>query len=163
MCEFSGKLIAWLDRELSEEEAVNVGWHVGRCPECRRASETYAQVSRAFLPCYEAAVLARPRKSRRRMLALIGAAAAILLAMALWPRPADKLMLGPPAVEPAPALAFERPMRATISVHGRRAAPKRVWIPEEPVIEIALPAEALFPPGAVPEGFSFIADVRTGP
>jgi hypothetical protein len=30
----------------------------------------------------------------------------------------------------------------------------------EPTVEVALPAAALFPPGAVAPGFSFIADVR---
>ena len=32
---------------------------------------------------------------------------------------------------------------------------------QEPVVEVALPADALFPPGAVPQGFSFIAEVRS--
>ena len=160
MCEYSGKLIAWLDRELPDEENINVAWHVGQCAECRRAVKAYEDVSRAFLPCYEASMMGRNRGARRWAPALIGAAAAILLALAIWPRPADKLTLRLPAAESAPAMAFERPARATLAVHARRAAPQRVWIAEEPVVEIALPAEALFPPGAAPEGFSFIADVR---
>jgi hypothetical protein len=32
----------------------------------------------------------------------------------------------------------------------------------QPEIEIAIPAEAIFPPGAVPEGFQFVADVSIG-
>jgi len=40
---------------------------------------------------------------------------------------------------------------------------RSVWAPAEPTIQVELPAELLFPPGAVPEGFSFIADVRTEP
>jgi hypothetical protein len=162
MCEYSGKLIAWLDRELPDEETINVAWHVSQCAECRRAVQAYEEVSRAFLPCYEAAMAGR-RRARRWAPVLIGAAAAILLAFVVWPRPADKLTLRAPAAEPAPAMAFERPAQATMPVHSRRVAPQRVWIVEEPVVEVALPAEALFPPGAVPEGFSFIADVRTEP
>jgi hypothetical protein len=30
-------------------------------------------------------------------------------------------------------------------------------------IEIAIPAEAMFPPGAMPNGINFIADVRIAP
>jgi anti-sigma factor RsiW len=33
------------------------------------------------------------------------------------------------------------------------------WIPAEPAIQIAIPAAAMFPPGAVPDGLTFIADV----
>ena len=33
------------------------------------------------------------------------------------------------------------------------------WTPAEPAIQIAIPAAAMFPPGAVPEGLTFIADV----
>jgi hypothetical protein len=36
------------------------------------------------------------------------------------------------------------------------------WIPVESVIEIVIPAEAVFPPGAVPEGVSFNADLTIG-
>jgi len=32
-------------------------------------------------------------------------------------------------------------------------------LPDEPVIQIAIPAEEMFPPGAVPEGMHFVADV----
>jgi hypothetical protein len=34
-----------------------------------------------------------------------------------------------------------------------------MWRPSEPAVEIIIPAEAMYPPGAVPAGFSFIADV----
>ncbi len=49
MCEYSGRLIAWLDRELPDDEATNVEWHVGQCTECRRAVSEYQEVSDAFL------------------------------------------------------------------------------------------------------------------
>ena len=54
MCEYSGRLIAWLDRELPDEEATNVAWHLGQCAECRQAVRAYEEVSGAFLACYEA-------------------------------------------------------------------------------------------------------------
>jgi hypothetical protein len=32
-------------------------------------------------------------------------------------------------------------------------------LPDEPVIQIAIPADEMFPPGAVPEGMHFVADL----
>jgi hypothetical protein len=32
-------------------------------------------------------------------------------------------------------------------------------LPSEPVIQIAIPADEMFPPGAVPQGMNFVADV----
>jgi hypothetical protein len=36
-------------------------------------------------------------------------------------------------------------------------------LPEESMIRIAIPAEEMFPPGAVPEGMNFVADVTIAP
>jgi hypothetical protein len=35
-------------------------------------------------------------------------------------------------------------------------------LPAEPAIEIVIPAEAVFPPGAIPEGVSFNANLTIG-
>jgi Putative zinc-finger len=165
MCEYSGRLVAWLDQELPPEEAVDVEGHVGQCAECRLAVGAYRQVSAAFLPCYEASMARAPRSTRRHwMVAIVGAAAAILLAMLLWPQPAQRIQLSAPAAVHAPAMAFLRSPRTAVAVRVKHVrAPQQVWIAQEPSVRIALPADALFPPGAVPEGFSFIADVRTEP
>jgi hypothetical protein len=165
MCEYSGRLIAWLDHELPDEEATNVEWHVGQCAECRKAVSAYEEVTRAFLGCFEAAKPARPNRHPWYWAA---AAAAILLAIAFVPLRVERLPVQPratlhaPAMAFAPPMAYERPPAPIVTVHARRApAPiRRPWIPNEPMVEVALPADALFPPGAVPEGFSFIADVR---
>jgi hypothetical protein len=164
MCEYSGRLVAWLDGELPEQEATNVEWHVGQCAECRRAVSAYEEVSAAFLPCYEAALARERPRSRRWIRVMVGTAAAILLAAILWPRPAERLKLPlPPAVH-APATAFVRPsMAVSVGRVKHVRAPKQVWMAQEPSIQVALPADAFFPPGAVPAGFSFIADVRTEP
>jgi hypothetical protein len=37
--------------------------------------------------------------------------------------------------------------------------PNANWVSFEPAIQIAIPVEAMFPPGAVPEGITFIADL----
>jgi hypothetical protein len=36
-------------------------------------------------------------------------------------------------------------------------------MPMDTAIQIAIPAEAMFPPGAMPNGINFIADVRIAP
>ena len=49
MCDFSGRLVAWMDRELPDEEAADAERHVRDCSECRRRVDAYKQVSRAFV------------------------------------------------------------------------------------------------------------------
>jgi hypothetical protein len=160
MCNYSGKLIAWLDHELAETAAVDVERHVGECAECRRAVHSYQEISRAFLNCMETGP-ARPGRNPLGWMAATGIAAAILLVIVLGRRPAETLAVHPPSPPPAPMIAYERPVSEK---PARRAAPKSIpkpqWSPVEPTVEVVLPADALFPPGAVPAGFSFIADVR---
>jgi hypothetical protein len=53
-------------------------------------------------------------------------------------------------------------------IHARRAAQRvqEYTTPKQPMdtaIEIAIPAEAMFPPGAMPNGINFIADLRIAP
>ncbi len=179
MCEYSGRLIAWLDHELTESEATNVEWHVAQCTECRQAAATYAEISSAFLECYESALAPPRRKPRLWAYSAVAAAAASLAAILLIQPRSEFTPLSVPPAATAPAMAFERspvPVFASnsaepkpvIRVMARRApvvVPVRTrirpeWVAIEPNVEVALPADALFPPGAVPQGFSFIADVH---
>lgn len=172
MCEYSGKLIAWLDHELPDQEATNVEWHVGQCAECRAAVAAYREVSDAFLVCCQSALAAPPRRNRRKWAwsgVAATAAAAILTAILLVQPRAEKLSVHAPPLPHAPAIAFERPAfeRPVRPIVRARSLPspaqipvRSQWIAVEPTVEVTLPADALFPPGAVPEGFSFIADVR---
>jgi anti-sigma factor RsiW len=167
MCEYSGRLIAWLDQELPDQEAINVESHVERCAECRKAVSAYQEVSAAFLSCYQAAMIARPRRNLP-WLASAGVAAAAVIAGILLVQPRlEKLPIHLPSPPHAPAMAFEKPAlpAAAVAVRLRPAmAPTppihRLWIADEPVVEVSLPADALFPPGAVPQGFHYIADVH---
>jgi hypothetical protein len=56
---------------------------------------------------------------------------------------------------------------AQVPAHAPAPRPSQIrdaaWQPAEPAIEIAIPAEAMFPPGAVPEGFNFTADLSIAP
>jgi hypothetical protein len=162
MCNFSGKLIAWLDRELTEAEAVDVEQHVRQCAECRRAVDSYRRISAAFLGCYVSAM--SPAKRAPRYWRWIAVAAAAFLIAAFLTRPRPRQLPAMPQAPHAPAMAFEKtPPRLLVVRTHRAPAPKPIraqWIAVEPTIKVALPADALFPPGAVPSGFSFIADVR---
>jgi hypothetical protein len=168
MCDFSGKLIAWIDRELAEAEAIQVGWHVRQCAECRRAVSSYREVSDAFLDCHAGAMPGAMPAHRTRIhwmwTPLASAIAAAILLAAVLARPGpEQLPTLPPAIH-APAIAFEKTPARTVVAHARhepRPKPIRTqWVAEEPTVEVALPADALFPPGAVPAGFSYIADVH---
>lgn len=165
MSNCSGKLIAWLDRELPEAEAADVERHVRECAHCREAVQSYAEISRAFLPCYVATMPVRPgRKHWRWAAAAVGVAAAILLVIVLDQRPPERLAIRTPPPPPAPLVTFERPVTEKPARRvAPRSIPKSQWTPIEPTVEVALPADALFPPGAVPAGFSFIADIRPQP
>ncbi len=48
MCNYSAKLIAWLDHELPENEASDLEQHVQGCSECRSLASTYETTSDLF-------------------------------------------------------------------------------------------------------------------
>jgi hypothetical protein len=196
MCEYSGRLIVWMDRELPDDEAASVERHVRQCAECRRAVSEYEEVSGAFLACCEASVQPR-RKTPAWAMGGVAAAAAVAAIVLAQPRVEQLAAYVPPPTH-APSMAFEktpakfaavqvcgtefRPCRESVAYRAAatgnsqkvessrrlvrlprspvRAPMQSTWIAVEPTVQVALPAEALFPPGAVPQGFSFIADVR---
>jgi anti-sigma factor RsiW len=164
MCNYSGRLIAWLDHELPEEEAFNVEWHVGQCAECRTAVRTYQEISGSFLDCYAVLMpVQQRRKTWRRVAGMAGIAAAILVVLVLT-RPSLEQLTLVPRTPQAPRIAFEKTPPRIIALRPRpvvvRKPVRQEWTAPEPTVEIALPADAFFPPGAVPAGFSFIADVH---
>ena len=175
MCEYSGRLIAWMDQELPDEEATNVAWHLGQCAECRQAVRAYEEVSGAFPGVLRSGLRRQGHGFQSPDTASVWmtgglAAAALLVALLLLKPRTEQLTIHAPSPPHAPQIAFERPVAPAPMLHAysrRTAAPVPVgspvrpqWIALEPTVEVALPAEALFPPGAVPPGFSFIADVR---
>jgi hypothetical protein len=174
MCNFPGKLIAWLDRELPEAEAADVEGHVKDCAECHAQISRYEQTGQLF-DAYCAALL--ESKSRRRIpgwVPLVAGAAAVAtlgLLLGFVPGPAEKLPTRTPmAITPAPAV-FKTALDLTqvkqhrSGVAAVQAAERRPqqrdeqWIASEPAIQIAIPGDAMFPPGALPEGISFVAEL----
>src|SRR3984957_19561076 len=110
MCEYSGRLIAWLDRELPDQEGIDVESHVERCAECRTEVSAYEEVSSAFLSCYQAAMIARPRRNLPWLASAgVGGGAAIVAGILLVQPRLEKLPIRLPSLPHAPAMAFEKP------------------------------------------------------
>lgn len=165
MCKFSTKLIAWQDNELPDAEAAAMDQHVPACRECREQADAFREVSHAFA-VYARAVPTRAASSPRRWwLVPAAVAAAVLAVVLLGPRGPANTRLEVRLRETAAPIPVAAPHETAIAVRRsrvRRRVPKptAAWQPVEPTIQIVIPADALFPPGAFPEGVGFVADLR---
>jgi hypothetical protein len=166
MCDFSGKLVAWMDRELPDNEAADVERHVRDCSECRKRVDAYEEVSRAFAAHCDAAMEQATRRRLPRWVPVLASAAATAAALFLvfLPKSVKQISVRPPVTDASPAIILENALKPIKRVNRRHGiapvkTPNANWALPEPVIQIAIPVEAMFPPGAVPEGITFIADV----
>jgi hypothetical protein len=181
MCNFPGKLIAWLDHELPEGQAAEVRRHLQGCAECQGRANAYEQVSKSVSAyCDETLAASEGPRTLRWTLAL-AAAALLVVALALRSphkgveQSATSKTVGAPAMLRDSATASISPASAVGTaqapdkrIHRRRAAgpvqrESTNWVSAEPSIQIAIPAEAMFPPGAVPEGINFVAELSIAP
>jgi hypothetical protein len=177
MCDVQVKLIAWLDRELPTPEASEVERHIEQCRECQRWVATYGHVSESFDAYCDAVMVAKePRRISRWMPVLASSlvAASIMLLVLLRGRVEPAAVLAPTvatasAPAPAPSLAaVPGPRKPTMRRHHMAQASRveerfMQGQPMDTAIQIAIPAEAMFPPGAMPAGVNFIADLRIAP
>jgi anti-sigma factor RsiW len=183
MCDYSGKLIAWLDRELPEDEAAAVERHLDACSECRGAVDAYKRVSSEFDEYCDAAISSNMRRKEPLwvpVVSAVGAVAAVITLFLVWPRtPVQPPSFHPSQVEELGSAAviaegLPAPVRPTQKIHRHHAvtlveshdanpafaqSQNAYTFPDEPVIQIAIPADEMFPPGAVPEGMHFAADL----
>jgi len=174
MCDFSGKLIAWLDNELTENEAAVIGRHVRGCAECRSRVNSYEAAGKMFDAYWEAVTASKATRRRPRWIpVLAGAAAATATIAALLlvflPAPVEQLPLHRSAGTPPPpsaiaAKAVPVPVkrlrqRAGLRVQSAAQVQSEKWPTGAPAIQISIPADEMFPPGAVPEGVNFVADL----
>jgi Putative zinc-finger len=171
MCDFSGRLVAWMDREVPDAEAVDVERHVRDCSECQKRVTAYQEVSRAFVAYCDLATEGKARSKRPQWVPVLSSAAAATLLLIVFqtavfqPASVKGIPLAPRLPDTSPATALETGLRPVKRVHRRRVviAPVKIpnanWTLAGPTIQIALPGEAMFPPGAVPEGITFIADL----
>jgi anti-sigma factor RsiW len=171
MCDLSDKLVAWVDHELPHQETADLEQHLHGCAECRRCVAAYKQISEAINEYCDAAIESPVRIAFPRWTPVLFAAAAGIALLLLFPRVALERRPAQTQVAAGSAVVAEAPLKTTLAaspsvvqkrVHKRRiTAPAQVqnanWIPAEPAIQIAIPAEAMFAPGAVPQGVSFSA------
>lgn len=188
MCDFSGKLIAWIDAELSPEETAEIALHVEACAECRSRADLYKRVGgefEAFCDAQVSSVTPRGSNHWAPAASAAGAIAALLACFLLWPRTSRKpASFNFPTAGPATSAVVMENSKSTPDgpagkIYRRSKAPRVRTVaqpqdarvtrlpgqdayfarPDEPVVEIAIPAEEMFPPGAVPPGMNFVADV----
>jgi anti-sigma factor RsiW len=170
MCDVSGKLIAWMDDELAENEAANVERHVRDCAECRSRVEAFGEVSRLIVAyCDGATEAERHRKLRLWMPALAGTVAvAALLLITFRPAAVKPIPVVLRAATPAPVLVPEvaaaptKVVAKTVHRHRQGVTPRNPnpdWAFANPAFQIVIPADAMFAPGAGPEGTIFRADL----
>ena len=183
MCDFSGKLIAWMDKELPADDAASVEQHLETCSECQSRLDAYKKVS-AELDAYCDEVIAPDARRGTPVwipaVSAVGAAAALVALFLILPR----TRVEPPAFRPiakgrrsflarrcegissrdssdpekSSAAGHHAPqIQSSDALPGQN--PNAYSLPEEPVIQIAIPADEMFPPGAVPEGMNFSADL----
>jgi anti-sigma factor RsiW len=176
MCDSQTKLIAWLDRELSAEEAAGVERHIEGCQECRSRLAAYERASESFDLYCDAVVAKTRRRSPVWVAVLASAAAAAIVVFLAFPRTHVEPPVLTPTItaasvaSPVPASPELQPAQSaerkfTHTRHSVAPAPIRVakWQPAETTVQIAIPAEAMFPPGAMPKGLNFIAEMSIAP
>jgi hypothetical protein len=165
MCDFGERLIAWMDRELTESEAVGVQRHLQDCAECRGSLAAYKEADKAFNAYCDEAMESATRASVPGWVPVVSVAAAAAALFLIFFRGHDRLPVHAPAatsaaVLEAPPAPVSRPVERIRRRHGvtPERSHNRNWVPAVPTIEIAIPAEAMFPPGAVPEGVTLTAE-----
>ena len=180
MCDFQGKLIAWLDHELPDSQDAEVERHVQACEACRNDRERYAQISGTFNAYCDAVLAAKAQGPVLRcvpaMSALLAIAATVLFLTSqqhrIEPRPVAPVATAAPVQVLASESVLSAEPTAHNKIHRRRAvipvqepvpAPAAKWQPAETAVQITIPAETMFAPGAIPEGMNFVAELSIGP
>jgi hypothetical protein len=141
-------------------------------------------VSKAFDAYCDVVTATKTRPRKLRLVAGLSLAAAAVLAVTvgwvLLRSHSERLRApAPQALAALPAAQLEVAAAPNEIVQRRHVPRERVRqekvqsaglrpqdvasLPPEPAIQIAIPAESMFPPGAVPEGINFTADVSFWP
>ena len=177
-CGCSEKVVAWLDGELSNGEAAYMEQHLAACVECRTKVDAYKKVSVALQSYCDAATTsantpsrASPCSSLRWRSSGRGSPRIFLAAIthahggaSCSAAPAIPSVVAVPDAKPASPAPSPRikPVRVRRSAEPPQSSQTNSP-PTESAVQIAIPAEALFPPGAFPQGVAFVADLSIAP
>jgi hypothetical protein len=171
MCDLSARLVAWLDHELPEDEAADVERHLPVCKECQSYVNAYEKVGESLDAYFDAVMASKVRREQRGwMPALLGAAGVTAAVLLIFPHArVEPPRLHSAAAAPQPTIALEPPPASVTPIEIKRLRRRRVIAPAQAqdvnwpsagaAIQIAIPAEAILPPGAIPEGVNFLADI----
>jgi anti-sigma factor RsiW len=173
MSDVQAKLVAWLDGELPSDEVVGVERHIEECKECRDRLAAYEKVSEIF-DVYCDVVVAAKKHGRVSLWVPVLAGAAVATAMIFLAFPRARIeapSIATPAIKaasvpvPAPPMPEPAPRKTIRKRHAVAPVQEQIvrWQPAEAAVQIAIPAEAMFPPGAMPEGMNFIAELSIAP
>jgi anti-sigma factor RsiW len=170
MCEAQMKLVAWLDGELSRDEAASVQRHVEGCRDCAGLLARYERVNKAFSGYRDAVAAEKTRSGVWKWVPVLSGAVAVatVLLFLVFSRAHTVPLTTIAPTKPAAAIPVVEAHGAAVSarkpIRKRRAVtPVQVqnakWQPTETAVQIAIPVEAMFPPGAMPQGMNFIAEL----
>jgi len=171
MCEASEILMAWLDGELEESGAAEMEQHLRECAPCREQAGAYRRAAEAFgayCDAYcERSLSAKARPQVRPWLPIAKWVAGIAAAVVAF----FLLLLGAPMSQSPARTAAAVEVAAPAGTQGLQRGAGTILAgesttspsPEEAAVEITIPADAIFPPGAVPPGVAFSADVMIAP
>jgi hypothetical protein len=187
MCNFDGRLVAWLDRELPADEAADIERHLKMCAECRKRADAYERASAAFNTYCNALSAAKTHpRTLRPKLAAVGAVAAVL-ALAFLAH-YSRTQIAPPQPQVS-AVEATGPRTAPVGRATAAASPRQLSpiqessirkvhrqnlvaaaqrqdanpLPAGPTVQITIPAEAVLPPGAALAGENFVVDFSIAP
>ena len=177
MSEIHPNLVAWLDGELPPKESAAIARHVESCGFCSRRCSSLRDVSSDLqLYCHATftAAQASPRLPRWVPVSVALAAAAVLavtILLAFPSKPAMKPAPGPSPVAAAAAFQPLEPHPPSVErkpIHRKRprsasTKPAAPWPSVDTAVEIAIPADAFFAPGVLPEGTRLFGEMRIGP
>jgi hypothetical protein len=134
---------------------------------------TYKQVSETFDVYCDAVVAEKTRRHISRWLPVL--ASAVVAAVVMFLVFPQKRIEPPPILTPTvAAISDPVPTRHSVKPVPRKEIRRRhvappvqgrpvQWQPPETAVQIAIPAESMFPPGAMPNGMNFIAELSIAP
>jgi anti-sigma factor RsiW len=182
MCDFADKLIAWIDGELAQEDAAQLERHTGECEQCRRYVASYKEISAAIVSHGDARWASQVQSQPwpwAPVFALAAAAVVIfflarqggVVRHASQTQASEVAHAGEPGAAKALVALPRGPASKPLRKHRPEGAPVDArspahesiqdvkWIPQQSAIEITIPVESMFAPGAVPQGVSFSAEL----
>lgn len=180
MCELRPNLVAWLDGELSPEEAAVVAGHIESCAVCRSQTDAIRRASQALRIYCESALAEKSRPNVSRVIPLLAAASVIAAAGLFLAYTRHRVAPVAPAAAipvvatiPSPDASIApstTPRTASVVQHKSHRKRQAVSVPvpvpwpsADTAVEIAIPADAMFAPGALPQGTRFLAEMRIAP